>query len=45
MKKALEYLENLNRIINNIIENQIEAIEECAAAFAEALENGYFIYK
>ncbi|MCQ2475268.1 MAG: SIS domain-containing protein [Clostridia bacterium] len=44
MKKALEYLENLNRIINEIIENQLGAIEECSAAFAQALENDRNIF-
>ncbi len=44
MKKALEYLENLNRILNEITENQLGAIEECSAAFAEALENDRSIF-
>lgn len=44
MKKTLEYLENLNRIINDIIKNQLGAIEECSEVFAEALENDCNIF-
>ncbi len=44
MKKPLEYLENLNRILNEITENQLGVIEECAVVFAEALENDRNIF-
>jgi len=44
LKKTLEYLENLNRILNDVIENQLGAIEECSVAFAEALENDRNIF-
>ena len=44
LNKPLEYLENLNRILKDITENQIESIEKCSEAFAQALENGNNIF-
>ena len=44
MKKPLEYLNNLQRIIENIIIEQMESIEKCALLFADALENGHNIF-
>ncbi len=44
MNKPLEYLQNLNRITENIISEQLPAIEECAKAFADALKNDNNIF-
>ncbi len=44
MKKHIEYLENLTKILNEIIKNQLGAIEECSAVFAGALENNGNIF-
>lgn len=44
MNKPLEYLQNLNKIIESIIISQLGAIEECAEAFAEALMNDRNIF-
>lgn len=44
MQKPLEYFENMNRIMAEIAEKQMGAIEQCAAAFADALENNRNIF-
>lgn len=44
MKKSLEYLNNLQRILNEITQKQMSAIDECSAAFANALENNHNIF-
>lgn len=44
MNKPLEYLSNLTRIIEEISEKQIGAVEACSRAFANALENGHNIF-
>ncbi len=44
MKKHLEYLNNLQNIITDIITKQADAIEKCAEIFAEALESGNTIF-
>ena len=44
MNKSLEYLRNLQSILENIIENQLEAIDKAAFLFAEALKNGKNIF-
>lgn len=44
MKKSLEYLNNLQRILNEITENQMAAIDKCSQAFANALENNKNIF-
>lgn len=44
MEKPLEYLTNVGRIISEITEKQLSAVEEAARAFADALENGRNIF-
>lgn len=44
MKKHLEYLRNLNLIIENIIASQDGEIAKCAEAFAKALKNDRSIF-
>ncbi len=44
MNKSLEYLNNLQRILKEITENQMSAIDECSEIFAEALENNRNIF-
>ncbi len=44
MKKHLEYLDNLSRVLDEIRKNQLEAIEKSASAFAVALENDRNIF-
>lgn len=44
MKKSVEYLNNLQRILSDVTEKQMPAIDECAKAFAEALENNRNIF-
>ena len=44
MKKTLEYLKNMQKILADITENQIDAIDKTAQAFATALENDRNIF-
>lgn len=44
MKKTVEYLNNLSKIIEEISNTQLEAIEKASVIFADALENGRNIY-
>ena len=44
LKKPLEYLENLSRILDEIAGKQTESIEQCSEAFARTLENGGNIF-
>ncbi len=44
MSKSLEYLKNLTRIMDEIADKQLENIEACGAAFANALENDRNIF-
>lgn len=44
MKKTVEYLNNLAKIIEEISNTQLEAIEKASEFFADALENGRNIY-
>lgn len=44
MKKMVEYLSNLAKILEEISNTQLEAIEKASVIFAEALENGRNIY-
>lgn len=44
MQKPLEYLNNMNRLMAEIADKQLDAIEQCAAAFAGALENDRNIF-
>lgn len=44
MKKTLEYLKNMQKILEEITENQLDAIDETARAFATALENDRSIF-
>ncbi len=44
MDKPLEYLRNVQTILNEIISTQTDAIEAAAAAFARTLENGHEIF-
>ncbi len=44
MNKPLEYLENLSRVLDEIKETQLGAIEKAAEAFATALENDHNIF-
>lgn len=44
MKKTLEYLKNMQKILEDITENQLDAIDETARAFATALENDRSIF-
>lgn len=44
MKKTVEYLNNLSKILEEISNTQLEAIEKASVIFAEALENGRNIY-
>ena len=44
MKKHIEYLDNLSRVLDDIRKNQLEAIESAASAFAAALENEKSIF-
>lgn len=44
MQKPLEYLNNLQKILETIISDQLDAIEACSKAFAETLENNHNIF-
>ncbi len=44
MKKSLEYLNNLQRILSEVTRMQMSSIDKCSEAFAEALENGNNIF-
>ena len=44
MKKSLEYLKNMQKILADITEKQIDAIDATAQAFATALENDRSIF-
>lgn len=44
MNKPLEYLENLSRVLDDIRNTQLGAIEEASEAFATALENDRSIF-
>lgn len=44
MKKSQEYLNNLQRILSEITEKQMDSIDKCSEAFADALENGRNIF-
>lgn len=44
MNKAELYLENLIKIMKEISEKQMDAINDCSSAFASALENGRNIF-
>lgn len=44
MKKTLEYLKNMQKILEDITENQIDAIDATAKKFATALENDRNIF-
>ncbi len=44
MNKSLEYLKNMQKILADITENQLDAIDETARAFATALENDRSIF-
>ena len=44
MNKPLEYLNNLNKVLNDIIETQMPSIEKSAESFAEALKSGNKIF-
>ena len=44
MKKSLEYLNNLQRILSQVTEKQMDAIDRCAESFARALENDNTIF-
>lgn len=44
MNKPLEYLNNLQKILENIITEQMSAIEDCSKVFAEALKNENTIF-
>ena len=44
MNKPLEYLENLSRVFDEIMKNQLGSIEKAAEAFAFALENDRNIF-
>ncbi|MBE6716545.1 MAG: SIS domain-containing protein [Ruminococcaceae bacterium] len=44
MKKTLEYLENMKKILDDIINEQLTEIEKCSLAFADALERGSNIF-
>lgn len=44
MKKTVKYLNNLSKIIEEISNTQLEAIEKASEFFADALENGRNIY-
>lgn len=44
MKKSLEYLKNMQKILADITENQLDAIDKTARAFATALENDRSIF-
>ncbi|MEE0980611.1 MAG: SIS domain-containing protein, partial [Acutalibacteraceae bacterium] len=44
MKKHIEYLDNLSRVLDEIREKQLDSIEKAGEAFAVALENGRNIF-
>ena len=44
MKKTVEYLNNLAKILEEISNTQLESIEKASVIFADALENGRNIY-
>ena len=44
MKKSTEYLNNLMRILSEVTEKQMPAIDKCAEAFAAALKNDKTIF-
>lgn len=44
MKKSLEYLNNLQRILSEVTEKQMDAIDRCSESFASALENDNTIF-
>lgn len=44
MKKSREYLENLTRVLDEIVSTQTDAIDRAAAAFASALERNSRIF-
>lgn len=44
MSKITEYLENMKKVLDDIINEQTPQIEKSAEAFAEALENGNNIF-
>lgn len=44
MKKHIEYLDNLSRVLDEIREKQLDSIGKAAEAFAVALENGRNIF-
>ena len=44
MSKSKEYLDNMRRVLDEIAETQLDAIDRCAEAFADALENGRNIF-
>ncbi|NLA76574.1 MAG: SIS domain-containing protein [Clostridiales bacterium] len=44
MNKSLEYIKNLQQMLEDIALNQLDAIDACSRAFASALENGRNIF-
>lgn len=44
MKKSIEYLNNLMKILSEVTEKQMPAIDKCSEVFAEALKNDRTIF-
>lgn len=44
MNKSIEYIENVQRIISDVLDKQLDKINECAALFADAIKNSHNIF-